>query len=148
MERHWNEAPHRFGLFGVGGEVRPQYFVYRMLGEMGEERVEAGCAGAELRVLAGKGQGRVSGLLVNYAPEGTEDRLAEVKFEGLAGGRKALVTRRVDEGWRGRAESLELAPSERREVYTGGQFACQVYCPAESVTQVVLEDAGEPARGG
>ena len=52
------------------GEGRPQYFVYRMLGEMGEERVAAGCAGPELRVLAGRGEGRVSGLLVNYARGG------------------------------------------------------------------------------
>ncbi len=39
MYIHWNEAPHRFGLFGEGGQVRPQYFVYQMLSRMGEERL-------------------------------------------------------------------------------------------------------------
>jgi hypothetical protein len=32
MTKHWNEQPHRFGLFGVNEEVRPQYFVFQMLG--------------------------------------------------------------------------------------------------------------------
>jgi len=29
MIEHWNQVPHRMGLFGVNGEVRPIYFVYQ-----------------------------------------------------------------------------------------------------------------------
>ena len=41
MYKHWNEAPHRFGLFGENGKARPQYFVYQMLSRMGEEKLAA-----------------------------------------------------------------------------------------------------------
>ena len=36
MQKHWNEIPHRFGLFGVNGEVCQTYFVYRMLAMAGD----------------------------------------------------------------------------------------------------------------
>jgi hypothetical protein len=58
MYHHWNEVPHRFGLFGVGQEVRPQFFVYEMLGRLGGRRVRARSAAEDVRVLAARDRGR------------------------------------------------------------------------------------------
>ena len=43
MYHHWNEVPHRFGLFGLNQEVRPQYFVFQLLGKLGSRRLHAAC---------------------------------------------------------------------------------------------------------
>src|SRR5438552_9598419 len=52
MSFHWNEMPHRFGMFGVAQEIRPQYFVYQMIGRLGTKRVRAISATDDIRVLA------------------------------------------------------------------------------------------------
>ena len=141
MERHWNEMPHRFGLFGVDGEVRPQYFVYQMLGRMGGERVAAQSAEAEVRVVAARDQDKVRLLLVNYAPEGGRDVLSTVEIGGLRAGAKRLTVDRLDGGRRWDEEALEMRPLERRHTHTGEKFEFQVLLPADSVAAVTLEDA-------
>ena len=55
MYHHWNEVPHRFGLFGVDQEVRPQYFVYQMIGRMGGTRLKANSDVKDIRLLAARG---------------------------------------------------------------------------------------------
>ena len=65
METHWNKVPHRFGFFGVGEEVRPHYFVYQMLGRLGDERIAAKCENGDLRVLAARGEKHVAVMVVN-----------------------------------------------------------------------------------
>ena len=52
MLRHWNEVPHKFGLFGVNGETRPQYFVYWMLAKMGAQRIAITSNHDDVRTLA------------------------------------------------------------------------------------------------
>jgi hypothetical protein len=139
MYRHWNEVPHRFGLFGVGQEVRPQYFVYQLLGRLGGRRVRARSAAEDVRVLAAKDGGRSAVLLVNYGLPASRDVVATVRFTGLTAGRRQLTVWRVDgtRGWS--ARELELLPAERREVEVRAEFACQVTSPADSVSLVVLE---------
>src|SRR5205823_8781087 len=83
MYHHWNELPHRFGLFGVSGEVRPQYFVYQMLSRMPATRIAARCQGKDLTVLASKDKHRVAVLLSNYALPVSSDRIATLHFAGL-----------------------------------------------------------------
>jgi hypothetical protein len=140
-------VPHRFGLFGVGGEVRPQYFVYRMLGLLGDRRVAARGDAEELRVLAARRGTDVSILVVNYGLPTSRDRVATIRFAGLTPGRRVLTTYRVDRGRAWSARDLELIPTERREVVVGEEFACQVFCPADSVGLVLLERA-DGGRGG
>jgi hypothetical protein len=140
MYHHWNEVPHRFGLFGVHQEVRPQYFVYQMLARMGGRRVGAQSDAKDLRVLAGRDEGRATLLIVNLGQPASQDRIAAVRFLGLAPGRKRLVTHRIDRGLAWADKSLELEPVERREVDVKEQFSCQVLCPADSVALVALED--------
>jgi hypothetical protein len=139
MYRHWNEVPHRFGLFGVGQEVRPQYFVYQMLGRLGGRRVRARSATEGLRVLAAKDRSRSAVLLVNYGLPASRDVVATVRFAGLTAGRRRLTVWRIDGTRSWSARELRLLPTERREVEVRPDFACQVSSPADSVSLVVLE---------
>jgi xylan 1,4-beta-xylosidase len=140
MEHHWNRAPHRFGLFGVSGEVRPQYFVYWMLARLGEARLAAAPGDASLRVLAAKGAGKVSVLVVNFDLQQSRDLLVTVRFTGLQPGVRMLRAYRIDEARRWEEETLEMRPLEQREVDIAEGYRCSVYCPADSVVLVELED--------
>ncbi|MFW6146134.1 MAG: GH39 family glycosyl hydrolase [Planctomycetota bacterium] len=140
MMRHWNEIPHRFGLFGVSQDVRPPYFVYWMLHRLGCDRLDASSDKTDVRVLAARGQDRWSAMVINYAPDETQDRVVSVHWDDLPPGRKALVTYRIDDRRRWDAAALEMIPLEQREVDTLGPYECQVYLPAGSVALVELVD--------
>jgi hypothetical protein len=140
MDEHWNQVPHRFGLFGVSGEVRPQYFVYQMLGRMGEERIPATSAEPDLRVLAGRSDSAVSALIANFGPEQSRDMMVTTRFAGLRACRKLLKAYRVDASRRWFSETLEQLPLEQREVDASSDFRCSFYCPADSVLMVTLQD--------
>jgi hypothetical protein len=140
MENHWNKVPHRFGMFGVGEEARPQYFVYQMLSRMGEERVAATSEEADLRVVAARGDKRTAALLVNFNLQESRQMLVTTHFSRLNAGRKLLTVYRIDSARRWSEEKLELVPLERREVYTSDEFHCQVLLPADSVALVCLDE--------
>jgi hypothetical protein len=161
METHWNRIPHRFGFFGVGEEVRPQYFVYQMLSRLGEERISAKVEGDGLRALAARGEGHVGVMVVNLAEQEAGGEIGETEgasalkhrgngggqvvtthFSRLKHGRKMLTVCRIDDGKRWDAGALELAPVERREVWTSDEFHCQVYLRGDSVAMVRLEEVG------
>ena len=139
MVHHWNKVPHRMGLFGVGEEVRPPYFVYQMLSRLGDERVTSASDDPCVRTLAARAGDRVGALLVNYDPDSSHDRVVTVRFPDLAPGHKHLTTYRIDSDKRWSSDTLELVPVERREVANTGEFHCQIYCPGDSVAMVTLE---------
>ncbi|MCK4284181.1 MAG: hypothetical protein KAX44_07675 [Candidatus Brocadiae bacterium] len=139
MARHWNEMPHRLGLFGVAERVRPQYFVYQALSQLGTERLAADSPG-DLRVLAGRSDGRVGLLVVNHDAERTRDCIAALRFRNLRPGLKSLTVHRIGDDRMWCPETLELRPVEQREVCTQAGFECQVLVPAEGVAAVWLED--------
>jgi xylan 1,4-beta-xylosidase len=140
MLRHWNEVPHRFGLFGVDEQVRPQYFVYQMLGRLGEERIVAQGDDPDIRLLAARSRSRVAVMIVNWGAQGSTERLLTLRFAGLPPGRRRLAVRRIDRDRRWCPETLELQPTERRPVATRDQFQCQILSPADSVSLVTLEE--------
>ena len=140
METHWNQIPHRFGFFGVGEEVRPQYFVYQMLSRMGEERLRAVSDDPDLRVVAARGETRTSALLVNFNLQGSHEILATPRFSGITPGRKLLTVYRIDSARRWSEQEIELLPLERREVCTSDSFYCQVLLPPDSVALVCLDE--------
>jgi hypothetical protein len=142
MTRHWNEVPHRLGLFGVNGQVRPQYFMYEMLRRLGAERLAASAEG-ELGVLAGRTQsGDPAVFLVNYTIDEQCDRAARLLFTGLAPGRKRLTVYRIDDQRRWDPAALTLQPIEERDLSTDGALECHILLPADSVALACL---GPPA---
>jgi hypothetical protein len=140
MYHHWDEVPHRFALFDLNGEVRSQYFVFQMLSRMPATRIEAKCDQKDVRVLAGKDAGRAAVMLCNYQLGKSRDQVAAVTFRNLAPSRRRVVVYRIDRAEAWSSKGLELIPTERRETEVRESFTCNVYCPAESVTMVVLED--------
>jgi len=145
MTRHWNEIPHRLGLFGVEGQVRPQYFVYQMLSRLGDERLAVDSRPG-LRALAGRDGDRVGVMIVNHGAEGAADRVANLRFCNLSPGVKSLTVERIGGDRRWRADALELDPVERRDVSVAGEFSCQVSVPADSVAAVWLTGSPDPRR--
>ena len=140
MLHHWNEAPHRLGLFGVGEEVRPQYFVYLMLSRLGEKQVAASSNDVGVRVLAGRSPSGVSVMAVNHSLDEQRDRVVTLHFSNLPPGVKQLTVTRIDGEKRWNGGELELLPVEQRETYTQADYACQVWLPANSVAMVVLSN--------
>jgi xylan 1,4-beta-xylosidase len=141
MIRHWNEIPHRLGLFGVDGDVRPQYFVYRMLTQMGQDQLAARSDDRDIRVLAGRTGERICALAVNYSLDEQGDRVATFRFSHLAPGVKDLAVYRVDQDRHWSAQTLDLLPVEHRRTYVPAEFFCQVHLPADSVAMVSLTNA-------
>jgi len=139
MLRHWNELPHRLGLFGPGGEVRPQFFVLQALSRMGSERVAANCSDSDLHVLAGRDGTALSLLLANYGLEASREVVAALSLRVSGRGPMCLTVARVDDARRWDDAALELLPVERRVVDApDGRYSMQVLAPADSVTLVRL----------
>lgn len=142
MVKHWNEVPHRFGLFGVNEEVRPQYFVYQMLSRMGDDQLSAEFDKPGLRLRAVRNDKNISVMIVNHDEEVNQDLIVNVNFSGLSHSRKLLKTYRIDDHHRWNSDTLELLPLETREVETYPKFGCQVFSPGGTVTRLVLEELG------
>ena len=140
MVKHWNEEPHRLGLFGVNQELRPQYFVYQMLGRMGRDRLLSSSDQPDLRVCAVRDEKKISVLLVRHCAEPSEDLIVTLKFSNLTHSRKLLRAFRIDDYHRWDTKTLELLPVETREVDTYPTFSCQVYSPQGTVTRLVLKE--------
>ncbi len=139
MLHHWNETPHRLGLFGVNGEVRPQYFVYLMLAQMGKIQVAATSNDVDVRVLASQSADGVVALLVNHGLDHPRDRVVTCHFAGLEPGAKQLTVYRIDQQHRWDTERLELLPIEQRQTYTAEAFQCQILLPADSAAFIKLD---------
>jgi hypothetical protein len=148
MYHHWNEVPHRFGLFGVNEEVRPQYFVFWMLQRLGDRRVAAESDSAEVRVLATIAEdGSCAILLVNFGLAESRDRVVTVRLAGLRPVARQLVSYRIDASRSWDAQQLEMRPVEARAVEVNETFECQVYAPADTVTllELRIDEAGVTA---
>lgn len=140
MHEHWNEVPHRFGMFGVEGEVRPQYFVYQLLTHLQERRVTADTSDPRLYVLATKGERALSVMLVNFELNSSEDLIAQLRISTDNVGEKMLTVYRIDGNHTWSETTLQLDPIERRTVVTMRDYRCQVLMPANSVALVQFED--------
>jgi xylan 1,4-beta-xylosidase len=141
MYKHWNEAPHRFGLFSESGKPRPQYFVYQILSRMGEERIASTQNSPDLTLLAVRGNGKLSVLVINFDLHVSQDKIVKLRFNQLSPGAKRLTAYRIDEDCHWSSEDMELLPYEQRLVDTLPVFEYQFYSPADSVLLVTLEES-------
>lgn len=143
MYKHWNEAPHRFGLFSESGKVRPQYFVYQILSQMGEQKLGVHCEHPNIKTIAALGDGRLSVLIVNFNLQASQDMLLKTCFNNLQPGARRLKAYRIDDDRRWSDGILELSPYEERTVDVLPEFEYQFYSPADSVLIVTLEKIGD-----
>jgi xylan 1,4-beta-xylosidase len=139
MLRHWNEIPHRLGLFSVDERVRPQYFLYRMLAELGGTSLYTHADGA-VRVLASQAPAGIRALAVNLGSETGGGRSISWQFSGLRPGPKRLRFYRIDDQQRWCTQTLEMQPVESRDVWTQEQFECRNFLPPDTVGLLCLDD--------
>lgn len=139
MQKHWNEVPHRFGFFGVNGEVRPSYFVYRMFAMAGNKQVkiEKYCDDFTVKSFSGLNN-EISTMVINRSDKGPGDMVAIVKFTGLIPGKRTLKNYRIDGNKCWDEESLDFYPVEKREIYVNENYECHIYCPSDSVSLLCL----------
>ena len=140
MHEHWNEVPHRFGMFGVEGEVRPHYFVFTMLARLGAKRLSAVADNSSIYTLATRDQNRVSVLLVNFELNTEHDCIVQLNVTVPDPGEKLLTVYRLDEKQSWSSETFELIPTESRTIATFETFRFQVLMPANSVALIELEN--------
>jgi xylan 1,4-beta-xylosidase len=140
MYRHWNESPHRFGLFSDDGRIRPQYFVYSLLKKMEGDRVSCIVESGGISSLATRREGQVAVLLANYGPAANSNRIVILQFSGLKPGMKRMTLFRIDGDRLWDERELELKPVESRRVHVMPEFQCQAFCPENSVVAVLLQD--------
>jgi xylan 1,4-beta-xylosidase len=144
MYHHWNEVPHRFGLFGVNGEVRPQYFVYQMFSRMAGTRIKASADVKDIRLLASRDEKTISIFASNFSMQDSTDHLAKIRLTGLEPGDSKLTIYRIDRSHSGSDEKLEMLLTEAREIDVKETFSFQVLLPADSVTLITLPRASRP----
>ncbi len=137
MLRHWNEIPHRFGLFDWDGRVRPQFFVYKLLTAMKGERLPAESGDVDTRVCASMNEDGYQALIVNYSEQHSGDKVAVIDFTGLKRGLYRLEVYRIDDQKRWNADCA-LIPVESRLTYALPAHTAHVLLPADSVTLVRL----------
>lgn len=134
MYHHWNEVPHRFGLFSVEGEKRPAYDVYRLYHAAGTQRLGTECDPGPLLLQATRDEdGRLWAVILNPSEE---DLALALTFRELECGLYRYENYRVGAAFS--AASLDPVPVEARETYCLSTFTPEIYAPAQSVSFVRL----------
>jgi len=145
MAEHWNDIPHRLGLFDLDGKARPQYFMYKLLYELAGQRVEMAGTDNIIRGLASHNcNGNLSVFLTNFTEVGTPDAVTQIYFQNAPAGMYRLNVYKIDQITAARmkeAPMTDLPPSESRLVYAHSDFHFDIYTPADSVTLVQLVKA-------
>ena len=139
MSEHWNDYPHRLGLFDWDGKPRPQYFMYDLLYKMSGERLYVSTDDTDnLHIAASKTtDDAINVLICNFNPTKPTDLTTKIQLKGNPEGLYKLKTYRVDDEKRW-DDNLQLCPIESRTIYMGEDFKFYVYTPAYSVVLVQL----------
>jgi hypothetical protein len=140
MAHHWNDYPHRLGLFDWDGKPRPQYFMYKLLYEMDGERLGLDTGGnANIHAVASNGGDRDINIFIsNYHDENPKDMISKLCLKNNPIGLHRLTVYRID-GEKRWDDALTLIPVEERTAYTSENFEFLVFTPADSVTLIYLK---------
>lgn len=136
MLHHWNELPHRFGLFDFDGRVRPQYFVYQMLQNAQGERISAIVHDKSMRAAASVKTDGYALIINNFNKDADTDCVADIHMSGIERGLYRLEIYRIDDAAHWDANSIQLSPAESRLTYVLPAFNIHVLMPANSVALV------------
>ena len=140
MANHWNDEPHRLGLFDLEGKPRPQFFMYAMLHAMAKTEVASKVDNAEnIRLLSSVDDRYVTLFLTNYHPEATENLTLSVYFKNAPQGMTRMKVFRIDDQKSWDNERLQLIPVENRLVYVHDDFWFSLFVPEDSVVMVTFD---------
>ena len=140
MANHWNDEPHRLGLFDMDGRPRPQYFMYSMLYSMAKNEVSAKAENFDnIRILASRDDRYVTIFLTNYHHDTTEDVTLSLYFNHAPQGKARMTVYRIDDQMKWDDDHFKLISTENRIAYIHDDFWFSLFVPAESVVMVRLD---------
>ena len=140
MANHWNDEPHRLGLFDAAGHARPQYFLYSMLYTMAKNEVAAKVADYEnIRLLASRDDRFITVFLTNYHPDKADDVTLSLYFKNAPQGKAKMTVYRIDGDRMWDNDRLKLNPVEDRMIYIHDDFWFSLYVPEDSVVLVTFD---------
>ena len=140
MANHWNDEPHRLGLFDLEGNPRPQFFMYSMLSSMAKTEVASKVANNEnIRLLSSFDDRYVTLFLTNYHPEATENITLSVYFKNAPQGKTRMKVYRIDDKKSWDSNHFQLIPIENRIVYVHDDFWFSLFVPDDSVLFVTFD---------
>ena len=140
MANHWNDEPHRLGLFDFNGKVRPQYFMYSMIYSMAKTEVATKVDNYEkIRILASRDDRYVTVFLTNYHPDKTEDVTMSLFFKDAPQGKARMTVYRIDDDMKWDNDLLKLIPIENRVTYIHNDFRFSLFVPADCVSMVTFD---------
>jgi hypothetical protein len=140
MANHWNDEPHRLGLFDLNGKVRPQYFVYSMLYSMSKTEVATKVENYEnIRILASREDRYATIFLTNYHPDSTEDITLSLYFKNAPQGKAKMTVYRIDDERKWDNDFCKLIPTESRTAYIHSDFWFSLYLHADNVVMITFD---------
>ena len=140
MANHWNDEPHRLGLFDADGNARPQYYLYSMLYAMAKTEVAAKVTDYEnVRILASRDDRYATIFLTNYHPDTTDDITLSVYFKNAPQGKAKMTVYRIDGNMSWDRDHLRLIPTESRMAYIHDDFWFSLFVPEDSVVMVTFD---------
>jgi len=148
MTEHWNDLPHRLGLFDLDGRVRPQYFMYKMVYMLTGKRAALDGTDSIMRGVASHNdEGVYSVFLTNFTIKGTPDAVTQLFFKNAPEGVYRLNVYRIDNDTsvdikKGCIPVTDLPMTESRLVYSLPDFHFEVFTPADSVTLIQFVKEG------
>ena len=140
MANHWNDEPHRLGLFDLDGNPRPQFFMYSMLSSMAKTEVASNVENNEnIRLLSSFDDRYVTLFLTNYHPEETENTTLSLYFKNAPQGLTRMKVYRIDDHKSWDNSRYQLIPIENRIVYVHDDFWFSLFVPEDSALLVTFD---------
>ena len=142
MGFHWNDEPHRLGLFDLDGRPRPQFHMYDMMQKLEGQRYSVTTNNESLHVIGSRnGDEALRVMIANFMPNGGQDAVLNFVASGMPEGIYRMTVTRIDDEQCYQTTSLK--PTEARTTYIHKDYKCSVYAPADSVVFVEWEKVVE-----
>lgn len=139
MDKHWNQVPHRFGMFGLDGRARPHYQLWRMMRSLTGRQLIIEPTYPDLRSLAGADDNTVQVMAANFNTHRAQPLVADLWFRHLPPGVYRVLVERIHGRENLSRDGLRLDPIDVRDISTTGVWRYPLFLPPHAVARVVLE---------
>ena len=135
MAYHWNDEPHRLGLFDLDGRPRPQFHMYDMLCKLKGQRYSVTAKCDHLHMIGSRvGDDAMRVMISNYMTQGGQDCVLNFAAADMPEGIYRMTVTRIDDEQV--YETTTLKPVEVRTTYVHKDYKCSVYAPKDCVILV------------
>ena len=139
MDKHWNQIPHRFGMFAHDGKPRPHYHLWRMMREVGGEKLEANSEYPDFITLCGADGPDLTLIIANFNLRQPRPVIADARFAGLEPGIYDIVTEQLYGRENISRDGYTMEPIDKRDISTAGAWRCPIYLPPYSVVKISMK---------